>query len=183
MRKISEIIIEEGLENSPIQKTRTTIRGIMIKNQKVLMVYSHLYADYTFPGGGIKETEDHILGLRRELKEELGADEIINIKPYGYIEEKRYGINSDTVYLQTSYYYLVEVTKFGEQVLGEREKIHGVEPIFVTVDEAIKQNLIALQVNKLKKGMKTVLPREIKVLESLKNEGKIWENLKLLKHT
>ncbi|WP_162164076.1 NUDIX hydrolase [Acholeplasma hippikon] len=171
MKKISEMIIEEGIENLPIQKQRTTVRGIMIKDKKVLLVYSKEFLDYTFPGGGMKVNEAHMDALRRELKEELGADEIKHIEPFGYIEEKRFGINSDTVYLQTSYYYFVEVTKFGKQMLGEREMMHGVEPIFVSADEAIKQNLIVLQHKKGKKGMRTVLPREIKVLEKLKDEG------------
>lgn len=173
MKKISEMIIEEGLAKALIQKQRTTVRGIMIKDKKVLLVYSSKFLDYTFPGGGIKENEDHTSGLLRELKEELGADEVKDIKPFGYIEEKRHGINSDTVYLQTSYYYFVNVTKFGEQVLGDREKEHGVEPMFVSADEAIKQNMIALGAFHHKKGMKTVLPREIKVLEKLKEEGKL----------
>jgi ADP-ribose pyrophosphatase YjhB (NUDIX family) len=169
MKKISEIIIEDGTSTLSIEKTRTTIRAIIYKNEKLLMVYSHQFKDYTFPGGGMKTDEDHISALKREIKEELGANKVINIKPYGYIEEKRFGLSeTPTVYLQKSYYYFAEVSEFGAQNLAERELIHGVEPVWITMDEAIKQNESSLHTYKHKRGMKTVLPREMKVLEALK---------------
>jgi len=170
MIKISDIIVEEETQDLAINKKRETVRGIILKDNKVLMVYSKKFLDYTFPGGGIKLGESHIDGLHRELNEELGAKEIFNIRPYGYIEEKRFGINnSDSVYLQTSYYYFVDIDGLGEQNLMERELEHGVEPRWVSIDDAIKQNMIAIDTYHHHKGMKTVLPREMKVLESLKN--------------
>ncbi|OED59058.1 NUDIX domain-containing protein [Acholeplasma laidlawii] len=179
MRKLSDIIIEEGTEDLVIDKTRTTIRAIICKNDKLLMVYSPIFKDYTFPGGGMKKDEDHISALKREVKEEIGASEVFNIKPYGYIEEKRYGIsNRPTVYLQTSYYYVVDVSNFGEQDLADREKEHGVEPVWVSIDEAIHINQLSISKLNQKRGMKTVLPREIKVLESLKkNKRSIYEKI------
>lgn len=168
MKKIADKIIEKEVKDLKIEKKRYTVRGIMIKDKKVLMVYSHQFLDYTFPGGGINEGEDHIAALHRELNEEVGALEITNIRPYGYMEEKKFSLNSGKVYLQTSFYYFVEINSFGEQSLEENELIHGVEPMFVTIDEAIKQNLYALEAVEHKQGMKTVVPREIKVLESLR---------------
>lgn len=169
MIKIANRIIEEGLENQTHQKSRTTIRAIIYKHQKLLMVYSKQFADYTFPGGGLKKTESHQEGLKRELKEELGANQVFNEKPFGYMEELRYGLSSqETIYLQTSFYYMVEVDDLGEQSLMEREASHGVEPVWITIDEAIKSNLLAMQTHHHHKGMKTVLPREIEVLKALK---------------
>src|SRR5690606_10366979 len=120
-------------------KTRTTVRAIILKNQEVLMVYASKFMDYTFPGGGLKLDETHLEGLKRELKEELGANEIKSYKPFGYMEEKRFGFsNNHSVYLQTSYYYIVEIDGLGKQSLVGREIDHGVEPRFVEIDEAIR---------------------------------------------
>lgn len=169
MKKINEVIIEDGTSTLNIEKTRTTIRAIIYKDEKLLMVYSHQFKDYTFPGGGMKTDEDHVSALKREIKEELGANSVTNIKAYGYIEEKRFGLSdTPTVYLQTSYYYFAEVSEFGPQALADREKVHGVEPIWITIDEAIKQNKESIHTYKHKRGMKTVLPREMAVLENLK---------------
>lgn len=169
MKKLSEMIIEDGTQNLNIDKTRTTIRAIVYKENKLLMVYAHKFNDYTFPGGGMKKNEDHMTALKREVKEELGANHITNMEPFGYMEEKRYGISSrPTVYLQTSYYYLVDVSDFGEQSLADREKEHGVEPVWITIDEAMKVNEQSIQTYSHKRGMKTVLPREMTVLNILK---------------
>ncbi|WP_162146953.1 NUDIX hydrolase [Acholeplasma granularum] len=171
MLKISDTIIEPGTEEKKVNKTRTTVRGIIYKNNKLLMVYAKKFNDYTFPGGGKKKDEDMIEALQRELKEELGAKEILNIKPFGYIEEKRYGISgSDSVYLQTSYYFTLDINGKGEQILEAREIEHGVDPQWIDIDEAIKANELAISKLNKHKGMMTVLPREVTVLKYLKKQ-------------
>lgn len=168
MIKISDIIVEEGTKDLAVTKTRTTVRAIIIKDGKVLMVYAAKFLDYTFPGGGLKANETHLEGLKRELKEELGANEILSFKPFGYMEEKRFGFSiNHSVYHQTSYYYIVEIDELGKQNLVERELEHGVEPRFVSPMDAIKANQMANTTYHHHKGMKTVLPREIKVLEKV----------------
>ncbi len=170
MRKIHDIIIEDATKDLEITKHRTTIRAIIYENQKLLMVYSKDFNDYTFPGGGLKKDEDHIDALKRELKEELGANDVYDIIPYGYIEEKRFGLDAhiDEVYLQTSYYYQCKIRDIGSQNLNAREEKHGAEPIFVTLEDAIKTNQEAIRTNHHHKGMQTVLPREIIVLKDIK---------------
>ena len=48
------------------------VRGIILKEDKILLV-KHSYLDSWFlPGGGLKQNETFENGLKRELKEELG---------------------------------------------------------------------------------------------------------------
>jgi len=170
MKKISNMIIEPGTKDLKIDKTRVTIRAIIPnEDHQLLMVYAPKLKDYTFPGVGMKKDEDHIDALKREMKEELGANTVINIKPYGYIEEKRFGLSkSPTVYLQTSYYYIASVADFGKQQLAEREIDHGVIPVWVDIDDALKVNRLAIKNGIKKRGMHTVLPRENAVLKDFK---------------
>ncbi len=169
MKRIHDTIIEEGTEDLPIQKKRTTVRAIIYKNKELLMVYSRDFQDFIFPGGGHKTGEDLMEALKRELMEELGAKSVTDITAYGFMKEKRFGLSDQhTVYLQTSYYYLCQVDDFGEQALEEREIAHGTEPVWISIDEAIKRNQIAIETNHHHKGMKTVLPREIIVLKDIK---------------
>lgn len=169
MRKINNIIIEPGTELLTIKKHRNTIRGIIINdNNEILMLYSKKFNDYTFPGGGNKENESFTNTLVRELKEEVGALNLKNIKPYGFIEEKRFGImGNDSVYLQTSYYYLLEVVNFGKQDLIKRELDQGLVPTWVKPIDAIKTNKIQIKNNIGIKGMQTVLIRENIVLNDI----------------
>jgi 8-oxo-dGTP pyrophosphatase MutT (NUDIX family) len=180
MKKIGHKIIEDGLVIKDHIKERKTVRGIIFnQDSDVLMVYSELFDDYTFPGGGIKHQEDQITTLKRELKEEIGADKISDITPYGFTEEIRYGIKgSDEIFMQTSYYYLCKVEHLGKQSLIDREKLHGLIPKWVNIDFAIQMNQRVLN-NHMhqQKGLKTVLIRELMVLNDLK-ENTICENLK-----
>ncbi|MFA5560339.1 MAG: NUDIX domain-containing protein [Acholeplasmataceae bacterium] len=172
MKLIAPRIIEPGTEETQTdQKVRTTVRAVFLNGKKeTLMVYSFLFNDYTFAGGGVKDDETHQEALKRELKEELGVDEFDVVKPLGAIEELRFGINgSDSIYLQTSYYYLCEIIKIGAAKPNKREQKHGMTPKWIKIDDAIARNSSVLNDdNHQKKGLKTVLIRENKMLEYLK---------------
>ena len=168
------MIIEDGLIQQGALKHRKTVRAI-IKNDKneLLMVYSKWFDDYTFPGGGVKQDENEIDGLKRELKEELGALSVEVKQVVGQIQELRYGITgTDDVFLQTSKYYLCEILQFGKQELIGREILHGIEPRWVKAENALMQNMKVMNNSHHQvKGLKTVLIRENNVLRALKGES------------
>ncbi|MBU1093282.1 MAG: NUDIX domain-containing protein [Firmicutes bacterium] len=180
MIPLGTIIIEEGLVSKGNIKERNTVRAIIKNDQnQLLMVYSKLFDDYTFPGGGMMDHETHEEALKRELKEEIGALDVTIIKACGTTKEMRYGIKgTDSIYMQTSFYYLCDVHKFGSQDLQKREVIHGLEPEWVTVKHAIEKNEKVMKDERHQtKGLKTVLIRENMVLNKLK-EIDLCENLK-----
>jgi len=171
MIKIGNQIVEDGISLSQNTKYRYTVRAIVYNlNHEVLLLHSKLFNDYTFPGGGMKAGESHETALTRELHEELGATKINIIKPYGYTEELRHGIKgNDHVYLQISYYYIVEIISQGAPNYVAREIEQGLSSIYMNIDEAITHNLgvIPDELHQTK-GLKTVLPRENMVLKHIK---------------
>ena len=168
MKKISETVVEEGTLDLPVDRYRTTVRAIILKDNKILMVYSKLFKDYTFPGGGVKAEESINEALIREVQEELGANKVKILDLYGYMEEKKFGMSENNrVYLQTSYYYFVEIDNIGKQNLMDNELEHGVDPVWLTINEAIENNSKIMTEFHHKKGMRTVLKREHEVLTSL----------------
>ncbi|HKL95546.1 MAG TPA: NUDIX domain-containing protein [Haploplasma sp.] len=170
MIKIGNTIIEPGIKEVDQIKTRTTVRGVLIKDDLVYMLYSKLYNDYTFPGGGVKEDEDLVETLKRELYEEIGAKEVSVSDHLGYTEELRYGISgSNSIYKQTSHYYLCDVTSFGKPNYVGRELEQGLEAKWVNIDEVIKHNeLVTKEERTNSKGYQTVLVRENTVLNYIK---------------
>lgn len=180
MIKISDTIIEDGIEDINPNRFRQTVRGIILEEDQVFMLYSEKFNDYTFPGGGIKDDEDHTEALKRELNEELGADDIRVLKPIGFTEEIRYGINStNNTYLQTSYYYLVDVKNFSKPNYVGREKEQGLSKRLVSFEEAINHNQLVYETRDEEKwkGFKTVLLRENSVLKYIgDNYEKIRSN-------
>ena len=68
---------------------RHTIRGIIIKDRKVLLVTGYGADFYWTPGGGVEPGETSEETLRREIQEELGV-EIKNLVPHSsYIYENQ----------------------------------------------------------------------------------------------
>jgi len=169
--RIGPTIIEDGCDLSSPAIERKTVRGIIFNEQKeVLMVYSHLFDDYTFPGGGIKFRETKEDALRRELLEELGAIHISIHSYLGYTEERRFGLKkNEDIYQQMSSFYMVTIHEMGEQQLIEREKWHGLEPRWIRVEDAIIHNeRIKSDERHQQKGLQTVMKRELMVLYKLK---------------
>ncbi len=171
MIKIGNTIIEDDLKIEARTKTRETARAILINDQnQVGLLYSKLYLDYTFPGGGIKDGESHLSALQRELREEIGALDLSDIKPFGYTEELKYGLfTKDKTYIQKSYYYICDVLAFDAPNLQGRENDQGLSLVYVDVDVALENNKIAmLDENHQKLGIKTALKREALILEKIK---------------
>lgn len=171
MMKIGKTIIEPGITKVDKLKKRITVRGVILNdNNEILMLYSAHFNDYTFPGGGVKNNEDKIQALKRELLEEIGAINVEITNKLGHISEVRYGISgSNSLYKQTSYYYLCNNTIFGETNHVGREKEQGLKAEWINIDKAIKHNeAVHKEERQYKKGLKTVLLRENEVLNYIR---------------
>ncbi|CCV63849.1 putative DUTP diphosphatase [Alteracholeplasma palmae J233] len=112
------------------------------------------------------------MALKRELAEEIGANDLEIVKSFGYIDELRYGINgTQSVYEQTSLYYICKVESFGEPKHIKRELSQGLKTVWIDVREAILHNEQVMQDdNHQKQGLKTVLKRENAVLRKILEE-------------
>lgn len=63
-----------GIFKNYIMETRTRIGGIIIQENKLLMLLGKGYPDLWTPGGKIEEDENDEECLKRELKEEIGVE-------------------------------------------------------------------------------------------------------------
>ena len=89
---------------------RHTIRGIIIRDRKVLLVTGHNADFYWTPGGGVEPGETIEETLRREIFEELGVT-ITALKPYFTYEDHDQNVDN----------FLIEIEgdiKTGSEITG-----------------------------------------------------------------
>ncbi len=110
MQLITEIIHPELKSTQGRIFRRHAARGIVLRDEQILLLFTERYNDFSFPGGGLDADEDVVTGLKRELEEETGAREIQVLQHYGYIEEYRpyRKLEFDLMHM-TSHFYLCEV--------------------------------------------------------------------------
>ena len=120
---------------------RVAMRAIILQSDKILMVKSNT-GDYKFPGGGVEKGETPEETLRREVQEETGY--ILNEvkEKFGVlIERDRRRRMGCTIFEMTSHYYLCSVIEErGEQHLDKYEEELGFTPIWISLDEVIREN-------------------------------------------
>lgn len=123
---------------------RPSARGIIItENRKIALVYSTRDKYFKFPGGGIKESEDKITALIREVSEEVGLSVIPeSIREFGsVIRRQKSNMRDNTIFEQENFYYFCDVSgDIGKQCLDEYEAEAGFELRIVSFDEAISVN-------------------------------------------
>lgn len=167
MRKLFSINTE-----IPVKKDnciiRPSVRGIILRSNRVAMVYSALYHYYKFPGGGMEQGESQQETLIREVREEAGL--IVrpeSIRPYGSVYREKLYPNG-TLLQQENYYYFCEaLPDAAPQQLDAYEEKEGFILKYVDPHHAI-------QVNRCEDhGPKDqdMLEREASVLEQLIDEG------------
>ena len=120
---------------------REAVRGIIIKENKILMVHSK-NKDYKFPGGGIKKDEGHIEALKREVVEETGyVCSKINEQVGIVTEKSRDRYVNDRIFKMISYYYVAEVSNIRKpQKLDAYEAKLEFKPEWVDINDAIRNN-------------------------------------------
>jgi len=133
---------------------RNATRAIVLKGDMILMLYTARYHDYTLPGGGIDANEDQIQGLKRELEEETGAQNIRDIEDFGLYEEFRpwYKDGFEIMHMK-SYCYVCSIdTKLGATKYEDYEIKNGMKPVWLNIYDAIRHNQLTM-LNNDKKGL------------------------------
>ena len=149
---------------------RPSARAVILKGDKIALVYATEEKYYKFPGGGIHDDEDKKEALIREVREETGLNVIPeSIREYGSVLRKQKSEKSDdTVFEQETYYYLCATEDTcGAQALDEYEKDAGFMLVYADIDEAIKTNILFTSDSKVDEIM---IDRERRVLEMIKEE-------------
>ncbi len=171
MRTLFVIDKKNYIENGSVGY-RPSVRGIIIKDDKIALIYSKKFNYYKFPGGGIDEGESHIQTLIREVKEESGLDVKPNtIKEFGYVQRIEKGMIED-IFVQENFYYLCETDDtIGSQSLDDYEDEEGFELQFVTPQYAIDVNEKGIHDEKSRKStFNGMLERDTRVLKMIIEE-------------
>lgn len=112
-------------------KTRTACRGIVIKDDKILLTYEVNTDIYNIPGGGLEANEDLQTCCIREIAEETGY----KVEP---IEEFFLTNEYYEEWLFVSHYFICKCVGTAERKLSPREIEVGLEPRWVPLTEAIE---------------------------------------------
>ncbi len=142
MRLLKEIYRKSDINLLGKTIYREAVRGIIKKNDKLLMVYSSKDGDYKFPGGGVDAGETYEEALVREIREECGATVTKICSEFGKTIEYDIPVEKEyDVFQMISYYYICEVDSvLEEQALDEYERDLGFKPVWTDIESAIKAN-------------------------------------------
>lgn len=170
MRLITQLIHPKvgSLDGSVLK--RQAARGIVLREQSVLLLFTERYNDFSFPGGGVDAGESLINGLQREMEEETGATNTRVVRDFGYLEEYRpHGKGGFDLLHMTSHFFLCEIDPVLQAPRMENhEKSNGMRPLWVDLHTALKHNRAVMQRQEATMGMS--IQRETMMLELVAKE-------------
>ena len=111
-------------------KVREACRGIVFDNGRILLTYEVNTDQWFIPGGGLEDKESIRECCVRELAEETGC----------VVESKEHYLTINEYYeewLFVSHYHICEYIGETERALTEREMEAGLEPRWISLNEAI----------------------------------------------
>lgn len=164
----NKVLASEDCYNKDSHFCRHAVRAIVLKDNKLLMIYT-CKGDYKFPGGGIEQGESHYEALRREVIEETGyhiekVSELVGV----VIEKKPDDFDSTKIFEMRSYYYLCYIGRRQiEQTLDDYEAEQDFKPIWISLNEALEKNYELIK--NYKNALNSWAIRETFVMQELKN--------------
>lgn len=170
MRLLKELVHPEldTLEGRILR--RHAARAIVLREDRMLLLFTERYNDFSLPGGGVDQDEDIHVALKRELEEETGARNIRVHAHYGFIEEYRphWKPEYDLMHM-TSHFFVCAVAPELEGVRMERHEIaNGMRPVWIPVSEALDHNRQVM--SRRDKAMGQSIQRETFMLEEISRE-------------
>lgn len=171
MKLLKKIVRKQGINFDGKTIYREAVRGVIIKDKTLLMIYSSKDGDYKFPGGGIDTGETHETALVREVSEECGATVLTINDELGKVIEFDIPIEANyDVFEMVSLYYLCEIDpNLGEQSLDQYEKDLGFTPVWMDIDKVISKNQMLIDSNNFPRWT----PRELFVLKHIKEKFRL----------
>lgn len=149
---------------------RQAAYGIIQPEQKILLLYTERYDDFSFPGGGIDKHEDLTSALKRELREEAGVTLASAPRHFGYTTELQpFWKPQWPKRFQTSHWFDCEIT--AEQLppqMEDYEVNNGSRPVWTTLEEAIQHNYSVLKAKPDSMGLS--IQRDTFILEQVIKE-------------
>lgn len=156
--------------------SRPSVRGIIIREERLAMIHSRQYNYYKFPGGGMEPGENPLDTLIREVREESGLCVLRDtVRPFGYVHRIQKGYPED-VFVQDNYYYLCQAAPtMVSQQLDAYEQEEGFTLAWVRPSTVLQTNRNTLHTMTREEGFQwnIVLQRECRVIEQLLAEGYI----------
>lgn len=177
MRSLFEFDLENYDANGTVGR-RPSVRGIIIKGDKIALIHSLRYDYYKFPGGGNDEHETHEEALVREVLEEAGLVVIPeSIKEYGLVLRMEKGKHED-LFIQENYYYFCKTKdEVSSQQLDDYEEEELFTLGWVKPEVAINTNYFHNHLTKNSEFAQHMMEREARVLAMLISEGYFTENI------
>lgn len=146
---------------------RPSARALIMKDNKLAIIYSQKERFCKIPGGGIEMGEDPQKAMIREVKEESGL--IVkedSIKEFGYVHRIEKGSKED-LFIQDNYYYICDVEEVKiDTRYTENERKHDFIPQFLEPEEVIRINEEYLKDN----PEDNMIVREVKVIRQFIEE-------------
>lgn len=143
MKRIGALDAKDYRPDWPVFR-RDAVRAILLRGDRIALVYSEVEHYYKFPGGGVIGGESHLEALLREVREETG----LRVRPetvreYGMVcEKRRSSISPETTFEQWSYYYTAEVEEeTAAQDLDDYEAELGYHLVWTAPQSAYEANL------------------------------------------
>ncbi|SFC12908.1 NUDIX domain-containing protein [Marinospirillum celere] len=170
MKLLKQLIHPELTSREGRTLRRHAARGIVLREDEILLLFTERYNDFSLPGGGVDQDEDITLALKRELEEETGARDIQIKEHYGFIEEYRphYKPEFDLMHM-TSHFFTCDVApKLAATRMEGYEVANGMRPLWVPISDAVKHNRQVMA--RKEKTMGQSIQRETFMLERISKE-------------